>query len=194
VDDLIIAVGYGKITPLQIVRKIAPKEDEAGDQEQTILKKIIGHGRKKKSAGGVIVKGADDILVRFGKCCQPVPGDPIVGYITRGFGVTIHRSECINAIKTNPERLIEVQWDHAGTEIFPVKIMIRAMDRMGLLADVAACISKWGANILSAHTDTHEDKYVESYFTITVGGTEQLNHVLVGLKKVKQVLAVRRVK
>lgn len=193
VDDLIIAVGYGKITPLQIVRKVAPKEEDADDRK-TIFRKLIGRGQKKKNVSGVIVKGADDILVRFGKCCQPVPGDPIVGYITRGFGVTVHRSECINAIKTNPERLIEVQWDNAHAEAFPVKIKIRAMDRMGLLADVAAGISKYGANIISAHTDTHEDKYVESYFTITVEGTEQLGHVLAGLKKIKQVLAVHRVK
>jgi GTP pyrophosphokinase len=193
VDDLIIAVGYGKITPLQIIRKAAPKEEDAEDRKN-IFSKLISRGQKKKNVSGVIVKGVDDILVRFGKCCQPVPGDPIVGYITRGFGVTVHRSECINAIKTNPERLIEVQWDNAHAEAFPVKIKIRAMDRMGLLADIAAGISKYGANIISAHTDTHEDKYVESYFTITVEGTEQLGHVLAGLKKIKQVLAVHRVK
>jgi guanosine-3',5'-bis(diphosphate) 3'-pyrophosphohydrolase len=193
VDDLIIAVGYGKITPLQVVRKLMPKA-EADEEQQTLLGKLMGRrAPKKKPSSGVVVKGVDDILVRFGKCCQPVPGDPIVGYITRGFGVTVHRSACINVIKTNPERLIEVQWDDAGAEKFPVKIMIRSMDRMGLLADVASCISKYGANILSAHTETHEDRLVESSFTIAVGNTEQLNQVLAGLKKVKQVLAVHRI-
>jgi GTP pyrophosphokinase len=193
VDDLIIAVGYGKITPLQIIRKVAPKEEHA-DGRKTIFKKLISRGQKKKNLSGIIVKGADDIMVRFGKCCQPVPGDPIIGYITRGFGVTVHRSECINAIKTNPERLIEVQWNNDRADTFPVKIKIRAMDRMGLLADLAAGVSKYGANISSAHTKTHEDKYVECYFTITVEGTQQLGRVLVGLKKIKQVLAVHRVK
>lgn len=192
VDDLIIAVGYGKITPLQVVRKLMPKV-EADEERPTLLGKLMGRAPKKKPSSGVVVKGVDDILVRFGKCCQPVPGDSIVGYITRGFGVTVHRSACINVIKTNPERLIEVQWDDAGAEKFPVKIMIRSMDRMGLLADVASCISKYGANILSAHTETHEDKLVESSFTISVGNTEQLNQVLAGLKKVKQVLAVHRI-
>ena len=191
VDDLIIAVGYGKITPLQVVRKLMPKAE--AEEQPTLLGKLMGRAPKKKPSSGVVVKGVDDILVRFGKCCQPVPGDPIVGYITRGFGVTVHRSACINVIKTNPERLIEVQWDDAGVEKFPVKIMIRSMDRMGLLADVASCISKYGANILSAHTETHEDKLVESSFTISVGNTEQLNQVLAGLKKVKQVLAVHRI-
>jgi guanosine-3',5'-bis(diphosphate) 3'-pyrophosphohydrolase len=175
-----------------VVRKLMPKAG-ADEEEQTLLGKLMGRAPKKKPSSGVVVKGVDDILVRFGKCCQPVPGDPIVGYITRGFGVTVHRSACINVIKTNPERLIEVQWDDAGVEKFPVKIMIRSMDRMGLLADVASCISKYGANILSAHTETHEDKLVESSFTISVGNTEQLNQVLAGLKKVKQVLAVHRI-
>jgi GTP pyrophosphokinase len=192
-EDLIVAVGYGKITPLQIVRKVVPKEEDREDQE-ALLSKLIGRGKRKKSTGGVVVKGVDDILVRFGKCCQPVPGDPIIGFITRGFGVTVHRTECINVMKTNPERLIEVQWDTVGADMFPVNIVIRAMDRMGLLADVATIISKLGANILSANTDTHEDKYVESYFTITVESKEQLDHVLAGLKKVRQVLAVQRVK
>ena len=77
-----------------------------------------------------IVKGVDDILVRFGKCCQPVPGDAIIGFITRGSGVTVHRAGCVNALKTNPERLIEVEWDAATREAFPVKIRIRALDRM----------------------------------------------------------------
>jgi GTP diphosphokinase / guanosine-3',5'-bis(diphosphate) 3'-diphosphatase len=192
VDDLIIAVGYGKITPLQVVRKLTPKT-EAEEEQPGLLSKLMGRGApKKKISSGVVVKGVDDILVRFGKCCQPVPGDHIVGYITRGFGVTVHRGSCINVVKTNPERLVEVQWDSAGAETFPVKIMIRSMDRMGLLADVASCISKYGANILSAHTETHDDKFVESAFTIAVGNTDQLNRVLAGLKKVKQVLAVRR--
>jgi (p)ppGpp synthase/HD superfamily hydrolase len=91
VDDLIIAIGYGKITPLQLVRKVAPK-DRAKRSQQSGVNRLMGRVRKKKIGSGVVVKGADDILVRFGKCCQPVPGDQIVGYITRGFGVTVHRS------------------------------------------------------------------------------------------------------
>lgn len=192
VDDLIIAVGYGKITPLQVVRKLMPKEEET-DEDHSLLNKLMGKVRKKKPSSGVIVKGVDDIMVRFGKCCQPVPGDSIVGYITRGFGVTVHRTGCINALKTNPERLIEVQWDETSHETFPVRIRIRCIDRVGLLADVAASISKYGANIISAKTDTNEHKSVNSYFTITVGNIDQLNQVLAGLKKVKHVREVQRI-
>ena len=192
VEDLIIAVGYGKITPLQVVRKIMPREGEA-DAKTSLLQKIIDRGKKKKISSGVIVRGVDDVLVRFGKCCQPVPGDPIIGYITRGFGVSVHRSGCPNIVKTNPERLIEVQWDTQTAETFPARIMIRSLDRVGLLADVAACISKYGANILSAKTETRENKIADSYFTISVEDTNQLEQVLAGLKKVKQVLDVYRV-
>ncbi len=191
-EDLIIAIGYGKITPLQLVRKFLPKtEDE--DEQKSLINRLMGKVRKKKIGSGVIVKGVDDVLVRFAKCCQPVPGDPIVGYITRGFGVTVHRGGCVNAIKTSPERLIEVEWDNEKHEAFPVRVRVRAMDRMGLLADVAASISKSGANILSANTQTHDNKTVSSLFTLTVADTEQLELVLVGLKKVKQVLDVERV-
>jgi GTP pyrophosphokinase len=191
-DDLIVAVGYGKITPLQVIRKLTPKT-ETEPEHPSLLKKMIGKARKKKIGSGVIVKGVEDILVHFGKCCQPVPGDAIVGYITRGFGVTVHRSGCANVIKTNPERLIEVQWDLDTAESFPVKIMIRALDRVGLLADVAASISKSGANIISAHTSTNDNKLVASYFTVTVTNTDQLDEVLASLKKVKQVQQVRRI-
>ena len=191
-DDLIISVGYGKITPLQLVRKLMPKSD-GDDEPHTLLNRLMERVRKKKIGSGVIVKGVDDILVRFGKCCQPVPGDPIIGFITRGFGVTVHRAGCVNAIKSNPERLIEVEWDAATREPFPVKIKIRAVDRVGLLADVAACISKAGANILSANTQTLENKAVNSFFTIEVAGTEQLTQVMAGLKKIRQVLDAQRV-
>ncbi len=192
-EDLIIAVGYGKITPLHLVRKLMPKAEETTEEEQqTLINRLIGRVRKKKTGSGVTVKGVDDILVRFGKCCQPVPGDAITGYITRGFGVTVHRVGCINILKTNPERLIEVEWDATRRETFPVKIKIRALDRMGLLAEMAAAISKSGANILSANTQTHEDKMVSSFFTLEVGDTEQLNQVMALLKKIKSVIEVDR--
>ncbi|MGD9365237.1 MAG: bifunctional (p)ppGpp synthetase/guanosine-3',5'-bis(diphosphate) 3'-pyrophosphohydrolase [Desulfobacteraceae bacterium] len=190
-EDLIISVGYGKITPLQVVRKIAPKtEDE--QLQSAIAGKTADVAHKKKISGGVVVKGVEDILVRFGKCCQPVPGDAIIGFITRGFGVTVHRSNCANVIKTNPERLIDVQWAEKTAEAFPVKIVVRALDRMGLLADVAAAISKCGANILAANSQTTNDKVVSSFFTLAVENTQQLEQVLSGLKNVKHVQSVRR--
>ncbi|MCP4746408.1 MAG: bifunctional (p)ppGpp synthetase/guanosine-3',5'-bis(diphosphate) 3'-pyrophosphohydrolase [Desulfobacteraceae bacterium] len=192
-DDLIVSVGYGKITPLQVVRKIIPKKEKEKQEGRSLISKLIGRGRKKKIGSGVMVKGVDDVLVRFGKCCQPVPGDVIIGYITRGFGVTVHRSGCSNIIKTNPDRLIDVQWDEEAKETYPVKIVIRSLDRVGMLADLATVISKYGANIQDARTQISDNKAVISNFTITVGNTSQLNRVLAALKKVKQVTEVYRV-
>jgi GTP pyrophosphokinase len=192
IDDLIASVGYGKITPLQIVRKIAPKPDEEKEHE-SFFNKIIGRVRKKKPSEGVVVKGVDDILIRFGKCCQPVPGDPIIGYITRGYGVTVHRTSCINALKMSPERQIDVEWNIDVTDTYPVKIRIRSYDRVGLLADITSNISKNGANILSAHTETRESKIVDIYFTLAVKNTEHLKKVLTAIRKIKHIQEVKRI-
>ncbi|MGA8180736.1 MAG: bifunctional (p)ppGpp synthetase/guanosine-3',5'-bis(diphosphate) 3'-pyrophosphohydrolase [Desulfobacterales bacterium] len=191
VDDLIAGVGYGKITPLQIIRKIEPKPEE--EPSESFLDKIISRVRKKKPKIGVTVKGVDDILIKFGKCCQPVPGDPITGYITRGFGVTVHRTNCVNALKMSPDRQIDVDWDTDTADTYPVKIMVRSYDRVGLLADITANISKNGANILSANTQTRESKIVDSFFTITVEDTNHLNRVLSSIRKVKHIQDARRI-
>jgi GTP pyrophosphokinase len=192
VDDLIANVGYGKITPLQVLRKFVPKIDDE-EVDISIFDKLIGRVRKKKPKAGVLVKGVDDILIKFGKCCQPVPGDPIVGYITRGFGVTVHRTSCVNALRMNPERQIEVAWSEQVAETYPVKIRIISQDRLGLLADLVGNISKFGANILNARTETRENKVVDSFFTIGVEDTTHLEKILAAVKKVKHVQEVKRV-
>jgi GTP pyrophosphokinase len=192
VEDLIASVGYGKITPLQVVRRFTAKA-ESDEKRESVFNKLIGRVRKKKPKGGVVVKGVDDILIRFGKCCQPVPGDSITGYITRGYGVTVHRAGCVNALKMNPDRQIEVEWNIEKSDTYPVKIFIRSHDRVGLLADVVSNISKNEANILNAKTETQENKIVNSVFTIDVEDTEHLNRIMSSLKKVKQVLEVKRI-
>ncbi len=192
VEDLIASVGYGKITPLQIIRKVEPKP-EPEDQHESIFNKIIGRVKKKKPKTGVSVKGVDDILIKFGKCCQPVPGDPITGYITRGFGVTVHRTRCINALKMSPDRQIDVEWNVDIADTYPVVIRVRSYDRVGLLAEIASNISKNSANILAANTETRESKIVDSYFTIAVENTEHLKRVLSDIRKIKHIQEVTRI-
>ncbi len=193
IDDLIANVGYGKITPLQVVRKFAPKS-QTEEIPETIFDKLIGRvSRKKKLKNGVLVKGVDDILIKFGKCCQPVPGDNIIGYITRGFGVTVHRTNCVNALEMNPERQIEVDWNQETTEMYPVKIRIISHDRQGLLADLVGNISKYGANILHAASDTRDSKIVDSFFTIGVEDIGHLEKILSAVRKVKLVQDVKRI-
>lgn len=191
-EDLIAAVGYGKITPLQFVRFFKKKPDEEASDEAA-LEKILSKADTKKSKTGILVKGLDDILVRFAKCCQPVPGDEITGYITRGHGVTVHRIGCKNALKITPERRIEVEWDRQTDETFPANIHIRSHDRVGLLADLALNISKNGANITSATSSIREDYTVDSYFTLAVKDREHLDRVISSLRKVKHILHIRRV-
>ena len=192
VDDLIANVGYGKTTPLQIIRKIIPKS-ESEEENKSILDKIISRVRKKKYRAGVIVNGIDDILIKFGKCCRPIPGDSITGYITQGYGVTVHRTSCVNALKMNPERQIDVEWNKNATETYPVKICISCHDRVGLLADIAANITKNGANILGVATEVLENKNVFCFFTIEVENAEHLHKIISAIKKVGFVYQIKRI-
>lgn len=192
-EDLVANVGYGKLTPLQVLRPFTARAPADDTFRESLMEKLMSRVRKKKPQAGVLVKGVEDILIKFGKCCQPVPGDAIIGYITQGYGVTVHRASCVNALRTNPERQIAVEWNIASTETYPVKIQILSYDRVGLLADIVGSISKSGANILSASSETKENKMVESYFTINVGDKAHLEKILDFLKRVKQVQDARRV-
>ncbi len=189
-DELIINVGYGKLTAVQLVHKFKEPEKE---KDTSILDRLIGRSKKKKSADGVIVRGIDDVLIKFGKCCQPVPGDPIVGYITQGQGVTVHRSSCPNALTMNPERMVDVVWDAQPKDTFPVEVLVTSHDQMGLLAEITANISKNGANILTANTHVRDDQLYDSQFTLAVQDTEHLRRVMSSLKKLKFVQTVVRI-
>ncbi len=194
-DDLIASIGYGKYTPRKLVHQFIDKPEPEEDHE-SILEKLITRVKKKKAKASVIVKGIDDMLIRFGKCCEPLPGDPITGYITRGFGVTVHRKTCINALKMNPERRIEVAWslETVDAETYPVKIRVRSKDRSGLLRDTAASISKSDSNILNVHSDTYaHNNTVDSHFTISVKNINHLQKIIMSLKRVKGIKTVHRI-
>ena len=192
IDDLIANVGFGKLTPLQILNKALPEFEKQEVKVGNLLQKLVGK-RKKKESTGIIVKGLDDILVRFSKCCNPLPGDRIIGYITQGQGVTIHRKGCLNIMKMSNERQIEVQWSDDFTEFYPASIKVRTDDRFGLLADIASVISKYKSNILSAKTETRETGVSLFYFTILVESSDQLRKIMAKIRKVKKVTDVKRI-
>ncbi|MBU8848285.1 MAG: bifunctional (p)ppGpp synthetase/guanosine-3',5'-bis(diphosphate) 3'-pyrophosphohydrolase [Desulfobacterales bacterium] len=192
IDDLIANVGFGKLTPLQILKKALPELEKQEVKEENILQKLV-RKRKKKVDTGIIVKGLDDILVKFSKCCNPLPGEPIIGYITQGQGVTIHRKGCLNIMKMSNERQIEVQWSNDFTESYPASIKVRTEDRFGLLADIAFVISKYKSNILSAKTETQETGVGLFYFTILVESSDQLRKIMSKIRKVKKVTDVKRI-
>jgi GTP diphosphokinase / guanosine-3',5'-bis(diphosphate) 3'-diphosphatase len=195
-DDLIANIGYGKITPLQIVSRLIPKSEPEKNND-SLPARAADRDQKKTSGTGVLVKGLNDILIKFGKCCQPVPGDSITGYITHGLGITIHRTRCINALNMNSERRIEVSWNkEIKEETYPVKIRIDSKDRVGLLADVTAKISKYMANILKLDTEdiSQQEGIAVLSLSMAVKDTEHLKEILSSLKKIKGVFKVTRLK
>ena len=191
VDDLLAGVGYGKATPLQVARYLLPQA-EAKDEKETIVSKLKERIRGRRPKSGILVRGMDDILVRFGKCCNPLPGDPVVGYITRGQGVTAHRTSCPHALNMDPERRIELEWSPEADEFYPVRIHVLCDDRMGLLAVITAAISEGEANILDASVKTRADKRADCYFTISVLGADHLEKVIKSIKNIKHVIKVAR--
>lgn len=192
VADLVAHVGFGKITPLQILNRAVPNL-ERQETDEGLLKKLVKRKKKKKESTGVVVKGLNDILVRFSKCCNPLPGDPITGYITQGQGVTIHRKNCLNIMKMSHERQIEAQWSEEVTASYPASIKIRTEDRFGLLADIATVITKSKTNILSANTETLETGVCLFYFSIMVESSEQLYKIMASIRKIKKVQDVKRI-
>ncbi|MFC1895782.1 RelA/SpoT family protein [Thermodesulfobacteriota bacterium] len=190
-DDLLVAVGYGKLTPLQVLRRYASKGHADAKKEELSPKPVARDTRATRDTG-ILVKGVDDILIRFGKCCDPVPGDPITGYITRGHGVSVHRKACVNVLKLDPSRQIDVSWDETTIREYPVRLHIQSLDRVGLLAEMTTAISKCEANILHANTKVRDGYQVDCFFTITVPGRNHLDRVMKAISKVQSVQSVRR--
>jgi GTP pyrophosphokinase len=191
-DDLIAGVGYGKVSPLQVVRYLLPRA-EIEDEKETIVTRLRHRIRGRKTKSGILVKGLDDILIRFANCCHPLPGDPVVGYITRGQGVTVHRTSCHHALSMDEERRIELEWAPDTGDLYPVKIHVLCHDRIGLLANITAAISQGKANILDASVNTRPDKRADCHFTIAVSGADHLENVITSVKKIKHVIRVSRI-
>lgn len=148
------------------------------------------------SSAGVVVRGISDVLVRLSKCCNPVPGDKIIGFVTRGRGVSVHRADCPNAIELmkHPERIIDVEWEDAATSeaTYKVEIVIEAIDRLNLLVDVASTLSGMGANVLHATTNSHSDGMVEMRFLLQVSDISSITKLTEELQRVNGVFEARR--
>jgi GTP pyrophosphokinase len=145
---------------------------------------------------GVVVKGASDIWVKLARCCTPVPGDGIVGFVTRGSGVSVHRTDCVNAVAalgTEPERQVEVEWAPSASSVFLVAIQVEALDRSRLLSDVTRVLSDQHVNILSASVTTTRDRVAISRFTFEMGDPKHLGHVLKAVRSVDGVFDVYRI-
>jgi len=194
-EDLLAAVGYGKLSCNQILGKLLSEEKlaETREQKENRVSKTMGK-LNKKSTSAIQVNGIDDVLVRFGKCCNPVPGDEIVGFITRGRGVTIHTADCSFAMESDPDRRLEVAWNRDKETALPVKIRVTCHDQKGILANIAQVIANCEANISSASVHSTVDKKGENLFEIEVTDLEHLNRVLNNIMKVAGVIKVERLK
>jgi GTP pyrophosphokinase len=191
-EELFASIGYGRISAKQLLHKfITPEELKKSEQEPSKIRKaakrIIG-----ASETGVIVKEIDHIMVKFGKCCKPLPGEKIKGYITRGRGVTVHTYNCIYIQGCDQERLIDVRWDDRKKFIYPVKVEVTSIDKKGLLADISAAISSAEANISNASARTLEDNKAVSTFDLEVSDFKHLQSVMRSIEHVKGVLKVNR--
>jgi guanosine-3',5'-bis(diphosphate) 3'-pyrophosphohydrolase len=189
-DDLLALVGYGKISAKFIVNRFIPEE---GAKEELPPEKPKKKTRKSADAG-ISITGVDDVLVRFAKCCTPLPGDDVVGYITRGRGVSVHVVTCPVIQEMDPERLVDVQWNISRKQAFPVNIRVICYDKPGLLSELSSAISSLGINISSANIDTVRGENATCDFELDVSDLEQFNTLVSALKKLKSVQSVERLR
>jgi guanosine-3',5'-bis(diphosphate) 3'-pyrophosphohydrolase len=197
-EELLIGVGYGKIDPQDVVTILAPRDDEGRDSKAPdalregrvagLVRKII----KRGDDNAIRLNGIDDVLVRYAKCCNPLPGDDILGFITRGRGVTIHRRGCPKAFDTDPERRVEISWDSKAKINRSVQLRVVTANRPGILANVGHTFSAQGINISEANCRASDDGRAVNVFTFVCSDLTQLKTVMRALQKVQGVVAVER--
>ena len=196
---LYTAVGEGHVSAQSVVTKLVKSAGGiAGAQEDLAETTLLTRAPKPPPAGdsGVVVEGAADVWARLSKCCTPVPGDSITGFVTRGNGVSVHRADCVNLrhlLESEPERLVNVHWSPREGSLFLVAIQTEALDRTGLLSDVTRAISDQHVNILSASVTTTRDRVAVSRFTFEMGDPKHLGHVLRAVRSVDGVYDVYRI-
>jgi GTP diphosphokinase / guanosine-3',5'-bis(diphosphate) 3'-diphosphatase len=197
-DDLLVALGYGKVAPDQLLKQLLPPDKLAAlppPQEPQAPSRLTEIFRKvaRRPAGGVRISGIDDVLVRFARCCNPVPGDPIVGFVTRGRGVTVHTVSCEKALTADPLRRIDVAWDVKGDFKRPVTVRVITQDRPGLLAAVSQMFGEAGCNISQATCRATAPDRSVSTFEVSVGDLKQLTAVMKNIERIEGVFSVERI-
>ena len=195
-DDVLAAVGYGKASVHQLLNKLAP-----GATLDTVERPKPTPGTRPKTEQGVRIRGVDDLLVRFAKCCNPLPGDQIVGFITRGRGLTVHARDCLTVVKSvlDRERLVNVEWDGDEPTEEPAKRPVRiavyiGRDRPGLLSEITGAISSRNGNITKAEVEVTDDRRGINNFVVEVADLRQLQEIMTSIRDVPDVINVERVR
>ena len=196
-DALYVAVGEGHVSPQSVVARLARSVSGTGDEDVTADVPLARPVRISKTdvSQGVMVKGLPDVWVKLGRCCTPVPGDGIVGFVTRGQGVSVHRADCPNVktLRREPERMIEVSWSEGKPTSFVVAIQVEALDRTRLLSDIATVLSDQHVNILAANSTTGRDRITRLRFTFELGDITHLSSILATVKRIDGVYDAYRV-
>jgi guanosine-3',5'-bis(diphosphate) 3'-pyrophosphohydrolase len=193
-DEYCIALGYGKVSVIPLLRKIVPPEDlqeKAAPVKESRLGELFRRVASRKP-GGITVKGIDGVFIRLANCCHPVPGDPIVGFITRGRGVTVHAKDCQKALALDPARGIEVTWEVGTKAAHPVKLRVVCADKPGLLADISKTITASDVDIRRAVVMTTKDQKAICNFEVSVNDAQHLSTLIKSIEKVKNVYSVER--
>ena len=188
-DDLLASVGYGKLSAAQVVTKLVPERAADETPKPSPVKKKAG------SSHGVRVPGVDNLLVRFARCCNPVPGDPIVGYVTRGRGVSVHRKDCPNAmiiVNAEKDRVVDVYWDTKDGESYPVEIEMEAYDAPGLLTGVINTAVEMKAHVSAVTARTLKNRVAVINMTVEIHDVEHMDSVMERLRRISGVQSVRR--
>ncbi|WP_063728890.1 RelA/SpoT family protein [Streptomyces sp. RTd22] len=198
ISSLYAAIGEGHVSAQNVVGKLvsALGGEEAANEDIAETAPPIRRSKRRSSADpGVVVKGVEDVWVKLARCCTPVPGDPIIGFVTRGSGVSVHRADCVNvdSLSQQPERILDVEWAPTQSSVFLVAIQVEALDRSRLLSDVTRVLSDQHVNILSAAVQTSRDRVATSRFTFEMGDPKHLGHVLKAVRGVEGVYDVYRV-
>lgn len=191
-EDFFAALGYGGLNAVSVGRRIYEYVVTLREKEMTLADVEVVKGEASKSEAGIMVKGVDNLLVHFARCCKPLPGDEIVGYVTRGRGISVHREDCPNIREAAPERLLEVQWGSSENQIFPVELVITAWDRKGLLQEIMNVLGELKANILSINGSGLKDGSAQVHLTVEVHSLEHLGKISDKLKSLKSVMEVSR--
>lgn len=192
-DDLLAMVGYFKLSPKKVVNYILP-EPEAEEKTEEKGDQPVQSRERPKSSVGISLTGIEDIMVRFGKCCDPIPGDDILGFVSRGRGITVHKADCPNVQGAEPDRLVELEWNKKERHTYPVHIRVVCKDKKGALAEISAVIASSDVNISQAHVDTGEDMNAVLTFRVDVNDLNQFNKVVSAIKRLKNVQSVERMK
>jgi GTP pyrophosphokinase len=194
-ETLFAAIGYGQFTVGNVLSHLIPQQNAPtlGQAADTAELEKIRQKPQREDRSGVRVGGVEDVLVRFGRCCNPLPGDRILGVITRGKGVTVHAVECPRLLDSDPQRHITVSWDNGAEHLRSIKIEVLCADRPGLLAAMSKAISAAGINIASADVRTLPDRRALNVFEVMVASADDLQKVMRNLGRVRGVVKVARV-